>query len=222
MNDNDSLWRRLLRRFGAAPADRVARPDPSDHHHAQAEESLRGLLEDPHIPPAIRTSLATDFAQLEAMLGRLERGELHLAVFGRVSVGKSALANALLGESAFEVGVLHGTTRTASPRPWQVVAGSGVHLIDTPGIDELDGEAREQLAHEVAGISDLVVFVVDGDMTTRERDALVVLAGTERPLLIALNKADRYDSAELERLLGRLQRLVQRGHTVLYRPPPPR
>ena len=205
MNDNDSLWRRLLRRFGAAPADRVARPDPSDHHHAQAEESLRGLLEDPHIPPAIRTSLATDFAQLEAMLGRLERGELHLAVFGRVSVGKSALANALLGESAFEVGVLHGTTRTASPRPWQVVAGSGVHLIDTPGIDELDGEAREQLAHEVAGISDLVVFVVDGDMTTRERDALVVLAGTERPLLIALNKADRYDSAELERLLGRLR-----------------
>ena len=81
MNDNDSLWRRLLRRFGAAPADRVARPDPSDDHHAQAEESLRGLLEDPHIPPAIRTSLATDFAQLEAMLGRLERGELHLAIF---------------------------------------------------------------------------------------------------------------------------------------------
>lgn len=205
MSNQDSFWQRLRRRIGAAPARAVCKPDPSGQHHAQAEESLRGLLEDPHIPPAIRTSLAADFAQLEAMLGRLERGELHLAVFGRVSVGKSALANALLGETAFEVGVLHGTTRTASPRPWQVVAGSGVHLIDTPGIDELDGEAREQLAHEVAGISDLVVFVVDGDMTTRERDALGLLAATERPLLIALNKADRYDSEELERLLERLR-----------------
>ncbi|SFN11560.1 GTP-binding protein [Dokdonella immobilis] len=205
MSNQDSFWQRLRRRISAAPADAVCKPDPSGQHHAQAEESLRGLLEDPHIPPAIRTSLAADFAQLEAMLGRLERGELHLAVFGRVSVGKSALANSLLGETAFEVGVLHGTTRTASPRPWQVVAGSGVHLIDTPGIDELDGEAREQLAHEVAGISDLVVFVVDGDMTTRERDALGLLAATERPLLIALNKADRYDSEELERLLKRLR-----------------
>lgn len=207
MNKPDTFWRRLLRRIAPPapePADATA-SSPSERQHAQAEESLRGLLDDPHIPDAIRTSLAADFAQLEAMLGKLERGELHLAVFGRVSVGKSALANALLGEDAFEVGVLHGTTRSASPRPWQVVAGSGVHLIDTPGIDELDGEAREQLAVEVAGISDLVVFVVDGDMTTRERDALVLLASTDRPLLLALNKADRYDAAELERLLARLR-----------------
>ena len=50
------------------------------------------------------------------MLAKLERGELHIAVFGRVSVGKSALANALLGEDAFTVGVLHGTTREATQR----------------------------------------------------------------------------------------------------------
>jgi uncharacterized protein (DUF697 family) len=80
-----------------------------------------------------------------------------------------------------------------------------VHLIDTPGIDELDGEARERLAYDVAGVSDLVVFVVDGDMTQRERDALVSLARTERPLLLALNKADRYGEDERERLLERLR-----------------
>ncbi len=177
----------------------------SNTHHSQAEQSLRALLDDPQVPASVRSSLAADFERLEALLGKLERDELHLAVFGRVSVGKSALANALLGEDAFEVGVLHGTTRDAIPRAWREVAGSGVHLIDTPGIDELDGEAREQLAIEVAGISDLVVFVVDGDMTTRERDALVLLAGTERPLLLALNKADRYDADEIARLLARLR-----------------
>jgi small GTP-binding protein len=200
-----SLWQRVRRTFDPNDAAASARMDVGDVHGTQATESLRALLDDPQIPGAIRTGLAAEFARLEAMLGKLERGELHIAVFGRVSVGKSALANALLGEDAFTVGVLHGTTREAGQRRWQQVAGSGVHLIDTPGIDELDGEARERLAYDVAGVSDLVVFVVDGDMTQRERDALALLARTERPLLLALNKADRYGEDERERLLERLR-----------------
>jgi len=218
-------WQRLRGRFTRSAAAVETRPVPGEGHHGQAEESLRALLDDPQVPQAVRSSLAADFERLEAMLGKLERDELHLAVFGRVSVGKSALANALLGENAFEVGVLHGTTREATPRRWQEVAGSGVHLIDTPGIDELDGEAREQLANEVAAVSDLVVFVVDGDMTTREREALVQLARTERPLLLALNKADRYDDEELARLLARLREhatsLVQPEDVVAVSAQPP-
>lgn len=225
MNSNASWWQRLRDRFTQSGPKAEAGASSADDHHSQAEESLRALLDDPQVPAAVRNSLAADFNRLESMLGKLERDELHLAVFGRVSVGKSALANALLGENAFEVGVLHGTTREATPRPWQEVAGSGVHLIDTPGIDELDGEAREKLAVEVAGISDLVVFVVDGDMTTRERDALVQLAQTERPLLLALNKADRYDDDQLARLLARLREhasgLVQPEDVVAVSAQPP-
>lgn len=198
---NPSLWQRLRSRFAREPADETN----GSTHHAQAAASLRALLDDPRIPASVRRGLAADFARLESMLAKLERDELHIAVFGRVSVGKSALANALLGEDAFAVGVLHGTTRDAGQRLWREVGGNGVHLIDTPGIDELDGQAREALAHEVAAVSDLVVFVVDGDMTQRERDALQRLAHTERPLLLALNKADRYGDDERERLLERLR-----------------
>jgi len=208
-----ALWHRLQRRFArqdeTARADDAAAAPRGDVHNLQAAASLRALLDDPNIPASVRTSLAADFGRLESMLGKLERGELHIAVFGRVSVGKSALANALLGENAFSVGVLHGTTRDATQRPWQEVAGSGVHLIDTPGIDELDGEAREKLAFDVAGVADLVIFVVDGDMTQRERDALQLLARTERPLLLALNKSDRYGDDERERLLERLRERAQ-------------
>ncbi len=205
MNTPGSLWQRLRASFSRTGDRATAAPQGGDTHASQAAASLRGLLDDTSIPTAVRSSLAADFARLEAMLGKLERGELHIAVFGRVSVGKSALANALLGEDAFTVGVLHGTTREATQRSWREVAGSGVHLIDTPGIDELDGQAREKLAFDVAGVSDLVVFVVDGDMTQRERDALQLLARTERPLLLALNKADRYGDDEHERLLERLR-----------------
>ncbi len=49
------------------------------------------------------------------------------------------------------------------------------------------------------------MFVVDGDATQRERDALALLAGTDRPLLLALNKADRYTDEERERLIERLR-----------------
>ena len=221
----DTIWQRLRSRFGRNREIPVESGSPAHNHHDQAEQSLRALLDDEQIPASVRTELAEDFSRLEAMLGKLERGELHLAVFGRVSVGKSALANALLGQEAFEVGVLHGTTRSATPQPWRTFEGNGVHLIDTPGIDELDGESREQLAIEVAGVSDLVVFVVDGDMTSRERDALVLLAATERPLLLALNKADRYSDEELASLLRRLREradgLVQPEDVVAVSAQPP-
>lgn len=171
----------------------------------RAATALRALLDDPSIPAAVRTTLAGDFARIEALLDKLAREELHLAVFGRVSVGKSALGNALLGEPAFATGVLHGTTTRQQQHPWVEAGHLGLHLIDTPGINELGGEERERLAFEVAEVSDLVLFAVDGDMTQSERDALAVLGRTQRPLLLVLNKADRYSPAERERLLQRLR-----------------
>lgn len=157
------------------------------------------------MPESVRRELAEDFARIEALLDKLARSELHLAVFGRVSVGKSALGNALLGDAAFETGVLHGTTTVQQQRRWAEADHLGLHLIDTPGINELGGEERERLAFEVAEVSDLVLFVVDGDMTQSELDALGLLARTERPLLLVLNKSDRYSSEERARLLQRLR-----------------
>jgi small GTP-binding protein len=192
------LRARVMRMRGEPAREAAA---PTD----QASAALRGLIDDATIPAGIRRELADDFARIESLLAKLAAGELHLAVFGRVSVGKSALANALLGEAVFETGVLHGTTTTQQQRAWREAAHLGLHLIDTPGINELGGEERERLAFEVAEVSDLVLFVVDGDMTQSERDALSMLARTERPLLLVLNKADRYSDEERERLLTRLR-----------------
>lgn len=200
MNWRDALQRWWLR--GAESAG-VARSGP-DTHLDDAADSLRALLEDPSIPRDVRDALAADYAQVEAMLDKIEHGHLHLAVFGRVSVGKSALLNALLRQPAFEVGVLHGTTTHASLLKWQEADAGGVHVFDTPGINELSGEQREKLAYDVAARSDLVLFVVDGDMTSIEVEALRVLASTQRPLLLALNKADRFTPAQRAELRARL------------------
>ncbi len=199
----------MKRAFGALPGwpwknERTATEpgaDAGSGHLALAQESLRELIGDSRLPAGVRESLAQDYKAVEAMLAKLEHGHLHIAVFGRVSTGKSSLLNALVGRQAFTVSPLHGETRQSSMQPWQEVEAGGVFLIDTPGLDEAGGEEREQLAKEVAGRSDLVIFVLDGDITDTELASLKTLLGQGRPVVVALNKADLFTAEERETLL---------------------
>jgi small GTP-binding protein len=177
---------------------------PDDDALAKVKESLHQLLKDPHVPASVRAQLAPEYQDLEAMLEKLEHGHIHIAVFGRVGVGKSSLLNALLGEDRFFVSPLHGATQRTQTATWRQNSHGHVVLYDTPGINEIDGEQRERLAHDVAARSDLVMFMVDGDVTDTEFAALRLLASENRPLLLVLNKADRYTASERELLLAHL------------------
>jgi len=172
-----------------------------ESHLTLARESLRELISDTRLPDGVRESLAHDYENVQAMLDKLEHGHLHLAVFGRVSTGKSSLLNALIGEQAFSVSPLHGETRQSSMRAWSEIQAGGVFLIDTPGLDETGGEDREAMAREVAGRADLVVFVLDGDITDTELHALRTLLAQGRPVIVALNKTDLFTADERAALL---------------------
>lgn len=138
------------------------------------------------------------------LLEKLEHGHIHIVVFGRVSVGKSAMINALLGEERFATSPLHGETRTVQRGQWDTFRDGSVYLIDTPGINEVDGEAREHLAHQVAARADLILFVVDGDLTHAELEALRSIAAARRPMLLVLNKVDRYTAEQRKTLTAAL------------------
>jgi len=170
-------------------------------HLTLARESLRDLINDSRLPPGVRESLAYDYEAVQGMLDKVEHGHLHLAVFGRVSTGKSSLLNALIGKEAFAVSPLHGETRHSSMQHWRELEAGGVFLIDTPGLDEAGGEDREQLAREVAGRSDLVIFVLDSDITETELESLKTLLAQGRPVIVVLNKSDLFTSDEQESLL---------------------
>lgn len=184
-------------------------PTTGDTHLQLASASLRQLLEDARIPDTIRSTLSDDYAQVRAMLDKLEHGHLHIAVFGRVSVGKSSLLNALLGKTAFSVSVLHGETRSVNMKQWEEYADGGLFLIDTPGINEIDGEARERMAHEVASRTDLLLFVVDSDLTDVEFQALKIVAAAHRPIVLVVNKVDRYTEEEQRQLRSILRTRTQ-------------
>jgi len=171
-----------------------------DSHLQLATESLRQLLDDKRIPDKVREHLQQDYGRVRDMLSKLEHGHIHIAVFGRVSVGKSSLLNALIGKPAFSVSVLHGETRASSMESWEEYEDGGLYLIDTPGINEVEGEERERMAHEVASRADLVLFVVDSDLTDVELKALRLVTNSLRPTLLVVNKADRYTETEQRQL----------------------
>jgi GTPase len=182
----------------------LAPPTAGDAHLALARDSLRRLLDDPRLPAGVRQALAPDFVEIERMLQKLEQGEIHIAALGEVSVGKSSLLNALLGEARFTTSPLHGETRAPAEARWQEESSGGVCLLDTPGINEVGGEERERMAREVAERADLVLFVVDGDLNATEQGALEQALAPGRPVLLVLNKADRYTAEERATLLARL------------------
>jgi GTPase SAR1 family protein/uncharacterized protein (DUF697 family) len=163
------------------------------------------LIEDTTIPAAVRAELSTEFEEIESISNKLRAGEVHIAAFGRVGVGKSSLLNALMQREAFSTSPLHGETQQEGHVVWQSLRQGHVVLIDTPGIDELDGAAREELARRVSRRADVTLMLCEGDLTDFEFQALRELCTAQRTVLLVLNKSDRYTVQELQALLQRLQ-----------------
>lgn len=152
--------------------------------------------------------LSGDLDELGRMAEKLRAGRVDIAVFGEISTGKSALINALCGEQRAAVNVRGGWTKDIWHVPWAsagfCVPGfedSQVVLVDTPGLNEVDGAHRGEMAHAAASRADLVLFVTDSDLNEVEYRALVEIAAANKPLLLVLNKADLYRPDQLQDLL---------------------
>lgn len=180
-------------------------------NYKQAHMALRDLVVNLDLTPQEQTGLETEIEQLETMLENLERRVVQIAVFGMVGRGKSSLLNALLGQTVFETGPLHGVTRNSLRATWHIKEDVGsrcfrvtlpglgesyVELIDTPGLDEVDGESRAALAAQVAKQADLILFVIAGDMTKVEHQALSQLRLAGKPILLVFNKIDQYPQTD--------------------------
>ncbi len=183
-------------------------------NYKQAQTALRNLVANLDLSPQEKEGLETEIADLEMMLLKLDRMVVQIAAFGMVGRGKSSLLNALVGQAVFETGPLHGVTRDAQRARWSIteeaigeteralrvtlkaIGQSQVELIDTPGLDEVDGETRAALAEQVAKQADLLLFVIAGDMTKVEHEALSQLRKAGKPILLVFNKVDQYPEAD--------------------------
>jgi len=163
---------------------------------------------------------------LKSNLDKLDEGVIRIAAFGLVSRGKSAVLNALLGDKVLQTGPINGVTQWPRSVRWTptlsvegitgkmpVIPGKmpvppmAIDLIDTPGLDEVAGEARGEMARQVTREADLILFVVSGDITRTEYDALCELSLSQKPLILAFNKIDLYTDKEREEIYQNLRSL---------------
>ncbi len=151
-----------------------------------------------------------EIAGLTRQLKTIENGLMRAAVFGLVSRGKSALINALVGRDELETGPINGVTRSPQSLHWRPEGSElTLELIDTPGLDEVEGEARATMAQTVAQQADLILFVVTGDVTRKEYQAIRDLWQFQKPLLLVFNKVDLYPPPNRAQILGNLKRYFQ-------------
>jgi GTP-binding protein Era len=205
-----TVWNQVqsILRNWLSPEKPGTRVNP-EQHLLDANRNIRELIEDTNIPSSVRAELSIEFEEIESISTKLRNGEIHIAAFGRVGVGKSSLLNALLQREAFSTSPLHGETKQEDRVEWQSLRDGHLVLIDTPGIDELDGAEREQLARRISNRVDVTLMLCEGDLTDSEFQALEQLCAAQQAVLLVLNKSDRYTSHELELLLERLRERCQ-------------
>ncbi len=184
----------------------IAPTDPSAAAMANLEAVTAqiGQVQD----EATRATLA---ARAAALQQALRQDSLTVVVFGTGSAGKTSLVNAFLGREEGEIGAAMGTTLLGEVYGPTVLPGCPlpVQWVDCPGIFEAGGEAREQLARELAAIADLLIFVLDGDLTQSEIQALQDFAAIGKRLVVAFNKTDLYLPADVHAIVGNLRTRLQ-------------
>jgi small GTP-binding protein len=122
---------------------------------------------------------------------------LNIAVIGKVSSGKSSLINALLKLSrkqAMEiakVGAISGVTTDLTI----LKLDEKVHLIDSPGLDDVRAENSE-LTKKFLKHIDVGIFVVTGSSDSSQKRNLDDLRKHCDSIFVVLNKVDEWDDLD--------------------------
>jgi GTP-binding protein EngB required for normal cell division/uncharacterized protein (DUF697 family) len=186
------VWRLVVRR---KPGDRAARR-PVRLSREEIEKRLRAADE-----AGVDTGAA--LAELHELAARQRERSVHLCFFGEISTGKSSLIKALVPDADVTVDAVGGSTLAITHYHWRDAAGVRVLLTDVPGTGGV-AEGLDEIAELEARRAHVVVFVCDGDLTRPEKKALENLLELEKPLVLVMNKSDRYDAREQSMLMQRL------------------
>jgi len=126
-----------------------------------------------------------------------------VAIVGRPNVGKSTLFNRIIGDS--RAAIVEDRARTTRDRMYGDAEWNGRRfvVVDTGGLeigaeDSIEARVQEQARLAIAE-ADVILFVVDAaaGLTPADEEAAEILRRTQKPVLVAANKADN-EKRELE------------------------
>jgi hypothetical protein len=237
---DDATWEAVEQELGDLVGDFQDLQD--DYNYRRAQEALGGLVQRLNLTTREQAGVEEALQNLKGLIDKLENTVVHIAAFGLVGRGKSSLLNALMGQEVFITGPTHGVTQVVEGSAWEVsqepltactpgtpdllraslksLGQSRIELIDTPGLDEVAGADRAALARRIAEQVDLILFVVAGDITRVEYEALQALRQASKPMLLVFNKVDQYPEADRQVIYEtlrdrRLQDLISPDEIVM-------
>lgn len=159
--------------------------------------------------------IADALEEIQEQRRRQSSGEIYIAVYGEVSAGKSSLVKALLPDAETESDPRAGTTTEIRHYHWNAPAGDRIIIADLPGFNlENDQQALEETRR-----AHLVIFLCDGDLTASQSEQIEYLSNLDKPLLLALNKSDRFEDESLAAILDEISHKtgVNRADVVAIR-----
>lgn len=142
-------------------------------------------------------------AELQELAARQASGSIHLCFFGEISSGKSSLIKALIPHADVAISAVGGSTLDIRHYRWRDALGRQILLTDVPGSGGLQA-GLDQVAEEEAMRAQIVLYVADGDLTRAESLAVRKLLALGKPLILVMNKSDRYSRDEQSMLLEKL------------------
>ncbi len=146
--------------------------------------------------------------QFYFQIKKLERKELQVSVYGRVGVGKSSLLNAIIEKTVFQTDILNGNTQTIKAHEWgkRFKSLTKVELIDSPGIDEVENTNSEEIHLNYLLNTDLILFVIDSDITRIDLNAIEKLLRQNKPILLVLNRCDQWNEKEAKLIISSIHK----------------
>jgi small GTP-binding protein len=138
---------------------------------------------------------------LEEKIAELGKYTPTVGIFGKTGVGKSSLCNALFGKDTAKVSDVHACTREPQEIFVQISeSGSGIKLIDLPGVGEsqVRDEEYKKLYENWIPKLDLIIWVIRADDRTFSVDEYfyenVVQTNINKfntPFVVVVNQVDK-------------------------------
>jgi uncharacterized protein (DUF697 family) len=188
---------------------------------SELEQALEETLKEAgnRLKPEEKAEITKEIEDAKELLERLKSGYVWVALFGNTSVGKSAIANSLMGEDVAKVGVEHDLT--IAPTPYYKDAWA---IVDVPGI--LGESVNQEIAISEAKRAHGHIFVIQGEPYGPELELfnLVHSELPDSPKIVFVNKWDVTEKTHTKkdvetirtRILEKMGKFVKSPEDIVY------